>query len=493
MTAVWAGLPLALVLLLMIGWRWPAAYAGLAGLGSAAILALTVFGFGTETHPGLGVSGVLAGSGLEALFTTATILWIIFPALAIYELQVRSGAFATIRRGLAALSDDSRIQALLVAWFFALFMEGAAGFGTPVALAAPLLVSLGFSPIKAVTLALIGHAVGVSFGAVGTPVLAQSALTDLNASGIAGETGLLHGILGMILVFFLVRLAGDGAPSARQWMWAVLAGACFLIPYAVLAIAVGPELPTLGGALLGGLCFAAFLRMRVQNSGSNSALAVAKAGLPYGVILILILATRLTPGLKEQLRSIEVVWSLSGVFSGSLQPLYHPGAMLMLGLVIGGLAQELTPADLACAAKAALRRLSLVAVALVAMLGLSRIMLHAGMIQVLAEAAAGAWPLIAPTVGILGTFVTGSATASNILFTEFQAATASALALPLVTMTAAQGFGAAVGNIICPHNIIAGAATVGLSGQEGGVLTRTAVACAAYAFAGGALVLALTS
>ncbi len=496
MKAVYAALPLALVLVLMIGWRWPAAKAGLASLALAAVLALTIFGIGAESHPGAGAGGILAGSVLEALFTAATILWIIFPALAIYELQVRSGAFDVIRAGLAGLSEDPRIQALLVAWFFGLFMEGAAGFGTPVALAAPLLVSLGFTPVKAVALALIGHAVGVSFGAVGTPVLAQASLVAVSASDIARATGLLHGALGIILTLFLVRLSGDGSPTVRQWGWGLTAAACFLAPCVALATMVGPELPTLGGALIGGACFVLILRRKAGASVKQDWRSVMKAGTPYAIVLALILATRLLPGVREQLRSVEISWSVLGTFRGSMQPLYHAGTILLLGFVLGGLAQGRGAADLLKASRAALRRLASVMLALVAMLALSRLMLHARMIHELAEGAreaGAAWPLLAPAIGVLGTFVTGSATASNILFTEFQAATASALALPLATMVAAQGFGAAVGNIVCPHNIIAGAATVGLSGQEGAVLTRTVLACTAYALAGGLLVLVLSS
>ena len=134
-----------------------------------------------------------------------------------------------------------------------------------------------------------------------------------------------------------------------------------------------------------------------------------------------------------------------------------------------------------------------VLLALLAMLGLARLMVHAGMIEALAEAAealrGGAWPLLAPATGALGTFVTGSATASNILLTDFQLATATALGLPALLLVAAQGFGAAVGNIICPHNIVAGGATVGLGGRESGeVLRRTLPACALYATLGGVLV-----
>ena len=131
------------------------------------------------------------------------------------------------------------------------------------------------------------------------------------------------------------------------------------------------------------------------------------------------------------------------------------------------------------------------------MLCLSRLMLHAGMIAALEQAAVrgvgGAWPLLAPAVGALGSFVTGSATASNVLFTTLQAQTAQALALPVPMLVAAQGFGAAVGNIVCPHNIVAGAATVGLAGREAEILRRTLGPCLLYLALGGALVAMLAA
>jgi lactate permease len=164
--------------------------------------------------------------------------------------------------------------------------------------------------------------------------------------------------------------------------------------------------------------------------------------------------------------------------------------MLLAGFLLGGIIQGARGPELASAAARAARRLAPVVVALLAMLSLSRVMVHAGMSEVLASAAAGAlgtaWPLLAPCV--LGTFITGSATASNILFTDFQQATARGLGLPVVNLVSGQGFGAAVGNIVCPHNIIAGGATVGAAGKEGEVLRRTAPACGLYATAGGLLV-----
>lgn len=494
--------PVALILVLMVGLRWSAARAALAGLAIALVIALGFFGYGSSAAAP-GRVGVVGGVLAEAGFTAATILWIIFPALCIHELQLRGGAVEVLRGALTRLSPDPSMTAILVAWFFALFIEGAAGFGTPIALAAPMLVALGFQPAQAVAMALIGHAAGVSFGAVGTPILPQVAATGLAPVELSAGAGLLHGLLGWMLLVFMLRLVPPAAGTGgARWRWAGLAAVLFLLPYLALATWIGPELPTLGGALVGGLAFVAILRR--SRSGSSAPPSADSAGgrslllaaMPYLVLVGLILLTRLVTPLQEGLRSVELGWTLfAGTFSGNVQPLYHPGTMLMAGFLLGGLAQGRRTAEIGGAMGHAARRLIPVVVALVGMLALARLMVHAGMTEALAAAAAdllgGSWPLFAPSIGVLGTFVTGSATASNILFTDFQAATATALGLPVLAMAGAQCFGAAVGNIVCPHNIIAGGATVGLAGREGEVLKSTLVACLAYATAGGLLVFLL--
>jgi lactate permease len=490
--ALLAILPIALVVAAMVAGRWRASRAGLLGFGAALVVAFSAFGFGaTPGAPGrlLATGGAL----VEALFTSATILWIVFPALCLYELQARSGAFDVLRSGLTRLSGDPRLLALLVAWFFALFMEGVAGFGTPVALAAPILVSLGFTPVKAVSLALIGHAAGVSFGAVGTPVVPQMAATGLPALELSRAASLLHALLGWILVAFLLRFSGEGRPGLRHWAAGAAAALFFFVPFLALGALAGPELPTLGGALLGGVAFSVVVRSGGAGEGPDGR-ALARAALPYFVLLALILATRLLPALQAGLRGVVWEWSLLERFAGRMEPLYHPGTLLVLGFVLGGIAQGRSPRQLGLAAAAAARRLAPVVGALIAMLALSRVMVHAGMIHALAEAAAttgAAWPLLAPFVGMLGTFVTGSATASNILFAEFQDATSRTLGLRGALLQGAQNFGAAVGNIVCPHNIVAGGATVGLAGREGEVLRATVLVAAVYALAGGLLVLLL--
>ncbi|MCC5984482.1 MAG: L-lactate permease [Rhodobacteraceae bacterium] len=470
MHAALAALPLGVVLAAMVLRRWSAARAGALGL----LVAMAVWA--SWGLPGGAV--VLVGAGAEALSGTLVILWIILPALTIYEVQRRSGALERIRAALAELSGERAVQALLIAWFFGLFMEGAAGFGTPVALAAPLLVGLGYGPVRAVAMALLGHAAGVSFGAVGTPALAQVAALGLDGAALAAATVALHALPALGLALAVMRLACPGGMSGRALRLALLAAVCFIVPALALAALAGPELPTLGGALIGG---AAFVALACGRGARLRGWHLADL-LPYLLIVALVLATRLISPVQGALAGLWLGWEWDA-FRGGLAPLYHPGTLLALGLAGAALATG-RAGLLAPAIGAALRRLLPVALALLVMLALARLMVHGGLIGALAGAAAGAgalWPLLAPFIGVLGTFVTGSATASNILFTDFQAASARALDLPVLPMAAAQGAGAAIGNAIAPHNIIAGAATVGLQGRDGEVLARTLLPVLGYA------------
>ncbi|HVL57376.1 MAG TPA: L-lactate permease, partial [Burkholderiaceae bacterium] len=332
-----AALPIGAVIVLMILFRRAAAFAGSVGLALAAFVAWSFFGYGVQTHAGFGAAGALAGAAAEAAFLTATIVWIVLPALCIHELQVRSGAIDVLRARLRALSDDRRIVAVLIAWFFALFIEGAAGFGTPVALAAPILVSLGYTPVTAVVLAMVGHAAGVSFGAVGTPVLPQLAASGLSGDALAARIALLHGVLGSMLLFFVFRLAGtdEGADTGaradagiRPWIVAAFAAVCFLVPFAGIAVLLGPELPTLGGAMIGAMLFVLGLRWIARGSSAQSrplAQPATRSLLPYLVLIALVSVTRLWPAVRDPLQAVSIAWHLGESFGGEMLPLYHPG------------------------------------------------------------------------------------------------------------------------------------------------------------------------
>jgi lactate permease len=513
-TALYAASPIVVLLVLMLGLGWSTARASLVALAIAIAVALLAF---PEGAVAIGWPLTLVGVAAEAAFSTFTILWILWPALAIHHLQSTPRAagdppVASLQRAIARVSAEPAILALLIAWFFALFVEGAAGFGTPIALAAPFLVSAGFTPASALVLALIGHVAAVSFGAIGTPLLASASIAQLDATALARSTAMYAAVLGWLLptamlVWIRRQARAAGEPDQpRRLGWGIVATACFIAPYLAIAWWVGPELPSLVGGLVGGVVFAilwqrAHPRERVadvprediatdgtRQPKTEPSLAIAAA--PYLAIIGLVMITRLVPPMRDAIAGAWT-WQLYDRFDGRFQPLRHPGTLLIASLVVGAALQRRGGRAIVVALGVAARRLVLVAIALVAILAMSRLLVHAGMIRALAAAAAEAagsvWPLLAPLVGVLGSFVTGSATASNLLFTELQVATAEQTGLPVLQAVGAQGFGAAAGNMIAPMNVLAGAATVGIVGQEGAILRRLVGVCLLYAACGGIL------
>jgi lactate permease len=249
-------LPILLILVLMLALHWSAVKAGLAGCVVAFLIAVFVFDFGTQPD-GLTLASSVQGVLFEAGFSAFTILWIIFPALCIHHLQLRTGSLEVLQGGIRQLSSDPRIIALLVAWFFALFIEGAAGFGTSAALAAPFLVSVGFKPIQAVSIALVGHAVGVSFGAVGTPIAAQVAASDMSGLELASVTARYHAAIGWIIPLFMMVLVGGSVQEkngqqkavpriSQGFGWAIVATLCFLLPFFPDCPVLRPRVTNLG-------------------------------------------------------------------------------------------------------------------------------------------------------------------------------------------------------------------------------------------------------
>jgi lactate permease len=491
-----AALPIVAVLVLMVALKWSAVAAGATAAVGALLLALTAFDLGGQDFsfgPVQGVVGILAGAAWVAL----TVMLIIGPALGIHHLQQRTGATKALEAGLARITPDPRVAALLIVWFFCLLIEGAAGFGTPVALAAPFLVAAGFKPVTAVVGAMVGHASAVPFAAVGTPTLAQLAIVDYGARELSWAVAPYMAVAGVVLAFVVARLVGTLVPTAGPpWRWMAVAYVGFFAPNLVIARFVGPELPSLVGSILGAIVFVLAVRLvqRRRSGAQVPAEASAEADVvaaaqreqappmsflaataPYLVLVLLVLVTRLVPPVQDAARSVVWEWELFGHFTESIEPLYHPGLLLALAYVAGALWQRASLDDVAAAFRRATLQVVPVFAALFAMVTVAFTMSESGMTTQLAVAAAGAgalWPVLSPFVGALGTFMTGSATASNILFTEFQDQTALAADLDPVPLLGAQGAGAAIGNIVCPHNVVAAAATVGLGGREGEVLTR---------------------
>ncbi|MFL0712268.1 MAG: L-lactate permease [Microcella pacifica] len=358
----------------------------------------------------------------------------------------------------------------------------------------------------------------MSFGAIGTPVLAQSTLVDFSPAELAQATVVFPLVLGLALTAAMLVIIGRAYGHFRGlWRWGALAAVCFFVPFGLIAWFIGPELPTLGGALVGVLLFSVALvrhRRHVHARGlptvpeaitfthphpdarevAAADLSVLRAAAPYLVLVVVVLITRLVPPLREALQSVVLAWELPSGFAGSVQPLYHPTVLLTIAFLLGALIQRASWRRVRIAFVTATLQLGPVIVALIAMITIARTMSTSGMTAELALAAAGiglAWPLLTVLVGAFGTFITGSATASNLLFTDLQASTAEALSLPALPLLGAQTFGAAVGNIIAPNNIVAAVATVSLTGQEGRVLRSTVPTALIVIALGGVLALLL--
>jgi lactate permease len=463
----------------------------------------------------------LAAACTEAWIIALSLLLIVFGALVLMATLEQTQAMAGIRAGFHRLSPDHRVQALVVGWLFVAFMEGASGFGTPAAIAAPLLVGLGFPAMAAVVLALIADAAPVSFGALGTPVLVglTQGLAPQAQHWVAHTYPLAIGIdllaasgLPLLMLGILTRYFGAAA-SWREglalWPLALAAGVAFTLPAWVLARTLGPEFPSVLGALVGLMALVLMIRAGIwqpsvvwrlpeqSSPGLQAALpalpTVVVPGLwrswaPYAGLLILLLLTRLDSlPLKGWLQG--VAWRWEGIYgtgiSAHLQPLYLPGAVFLVVAWCTALSQGVPHRAIGRLWRDALVRLLPAVGSLAFALPLVRMFIHSGvnqeglaaMPEVLAEAAADAlgahWTLVAPMVGALGSFIAGSATFSHLMFAQLQYNTAVAAELPVNWVLAQQMLGANAGNMSCILNLVAAASVVGLSGREGTILRFT--------------------
>lgn len=537
--ALVSAIPIVIALVLMVGMRWPATKAMPLAWLACAIGAIAAWNLPLGYVTALSIQGVITAIG---------ILIIVFGAILIlYTLQY-SGGMETIQYGMQNISADRRVQAIIIGYLFAAFIEGAAGFGTPAALAAPLLLSLGFPPLAAAVICLVFNSFCVSFGAVGTPIIlglkyVQPLAKKAVDSGVAGLnfgsveqfnavigqwTSAMHLIMIFVLPIFMLgfitRFFGPNrrwSDGFRAWKFCVFAAVAFGVPYIFLAWFVGPEFPSLIGALvgLGVVIFGAKKGFCLPEDhwdfgpeqhwdpewtgeirGSNSTefkahMSQFKAWLPYILIGLILVITRIPDlGLKGILAAQKIsfndIMGYKGV-SGSIDYLYLPGTIpfmlvALLTIAIHGMSGD--------AAKKAWSQ-SIVkmknptialffAVALVSIFrgsGVADAALnpnnYPSMPLAMAKAVAGlvgqGWPLFASYVGGLGAFITGSNTVSDLLFAEFQWGMAETLNLPRQIIVSAQVAGGAMGNMICIHNIVAVCAVVGLSGMEGPILRRT--------------------
>ncbi|PKD45168.1 L-lactate permease [Rhodohalobacter barkolensis] len=530
MSALLAFIPILAAIVLMAGMNWPATKA----LPLSLLIAIAVaFFYWQMTLPF--VFGYTFFGFLKAL----DILIIIFGAILILNTLKISGAMTTINNGFSGISTDRRVQVIIIGFMFGSFIEGAAGFGTPAALAGPLLVGLGFPPLAAAIVALIFNTVAVPFGAVGTPIFgAMSTLdTNLEQLGVASDTfmmsltqwiaipnlfaGVLLPLLGIMIMTRIFGKTKSIKPALAAAPFAIFAGAAFTVPYVLIAIIFGPELPSLVGAFvgLGIVVYAAkkdFLvpkdewdfpekeswpkiwRSNIDTGNTGEAkMSLLKAWAPYLLIAIILVVTRIPEfGLKNFLVDQELIFNNVANISGltyELKWAYLPGTIpFILVAIITHFMYKMPFKDLKDAWILTFKQIKNAAIALFAGVGMVQLMLNSdvnttGMDSMLTEMAVAAsnlsgsaYPLFATAIGALGSFMSGSATVSNILFMSFQFETAVLLDFSPILITAMQGVGAGIGNMICVNNVVAVAATVGCIGAEGQIIRTNAVPALLY-------------
>ena len=526
--ALLAFLPILAIFILMAVFRMPATRA----MPIAFLLTLLLVLWVWETP-----LNWVAAASVNGLVIAGKILFIVGGALVLLFTLRESGAIAVIKQGFTDISPDKRVQAIIITWLFGSFLEGAAGFGTPAAITAPLLLSLGFPALAAVMVALIANSTAVSFGAVGTPTLIGLGTTldlprvheALEGSGMTFEqfihqTGtwtavihLLPGILVPLLMLgMMTRFFGEKRSfreGLQAWPYALFAGLAFMLPYVLVARFLGPEFPSIFGGLAGMLILipatrAGFLvpkkkwdfparsgwepnwsgSITMDRDGPAPRISLVKAWLPYALIGLLLVLTRLRYlPLGGWLMSVKIeATDLFGTgIATDFDPLYNPGILpfaliALLCIPLFGMKRE----KVALAWKEALGRVRGPAIALVFAVPMVRLMMQSGnnpndipgmpiaMAEYVAGIARGSWPLFSPFVGALGSFMAGSNAVSNMLFSLFQYSLAEQLELPRILVLSLQNAGGAIGNMVGVHNIIAACATVGLSGMEGLMLKR---------------------
>jgi lactate permease len=529
MLALFAFSPILLAAVLLIGLRWPARTAMPLVYVVTAAVALFVWD--------MSFNRVLA-STLQGLVITIGLLWIIFGAILLLNTLKHSGGITAIRAGFTTVSPDRRIQAIIIAWLFGCFIEGASGFGTPAAIAAPLLVAIGFPAMAAVLMGMLVQSTPVSFGAVGTPIIVgvnsgldtatigaqlveQGSSWQAYLQQITSSVAITHAIVGTVMPLIMVLMLTRFFGKEKSWKagfevlpFAIFAGLAFTLPYVATGVFLGPEFPSLLGGLIGlGIVTTAarmgFLvpkrtwdfadakdwpsewlgsvEMKLEDLAARP-MSTFRAWLPYVLVGALLVISRVFPDVGNLLKAWNIAFNdllgEAGV-SASIQPLYLPGGILVLVVLATFFLHGMKARELGAAVKESSSVLLSAGFVLLFTVPMVRILINSGvnagelasmpitMARYVADSVGSVYPLLAPTVGALGAFLAGSNTVSNMMFSQFQFGVATNLGISGAMIVAIQAVGAAAGNMVAIHNVVAASATVGLLGREGQTLRKT--------------------
>ncbi|PVZ32999.1 lactate permease LctP family transporter [Pseudomonas sp. CC120222-01a] len=459
------------------------------------------------------VDMALAAAGYGFLYGLWPIAWIIVAAVFLYKLTVKSGQFEVIRSSVLSITDDQRLQVLLIGFCFGAFLEGAAGFGAPVAITAALLVGLGFNPLYAAGLCLIANTAPVAFGALGIPIIVAGQVTGIDAFHIGAMTGRQLPLLSLFVPFWLVFMM-DGLRGVREtWPAALVAGLSFAVTQYFTSNFIGPELPDITSALASLICLTLFLKVWqpkrsfseakgsvgaavVQPSGSQptpySFGEIFKAWSPFLILTVLVTIWTLKPFKAafapggamynfvfnfaiphlDQLviKTAPIVTAptaMPAVFK--LDPISATGTAIFLSALISMAVLKINFKTGLTTFKETFWELRWPILSIGMVLAFAFVTNYSGMSSTMALVLAGtgaAFPFFSPFLGWLGVFLTGSDTSSNALFSSLQATTAHQIGVNDTLLVAANTSGGVTGKMISPQSIAVACAATGLVGKE---------------------------
>jgi L-lactate transport len=500
-----AALPIAAVLLLLGVFRKAAWIAGTVGLGTALLVAVTCY----RMPPALAVSSALYG----AAFGLFPISWIILWALVLFRVTTETGQFDIIRSSVGRLTKDAPLQALLIAFAFGAFIEGAAGFGTPVAIAAAMLTGLGFSPFRASAICLLANTAPVAFGSIGIPVITLAGTTGMPLGELSAWVGRICAPIALIIPAYLIFSVGGMIALRSAWFPALVAGAIFSLVQLVVSNLLGPQLTDILASLAA--MAALFVLCRIGAVKTMSAVhenlfrgtegvalqtsthkspedSVLRAWAPYGFLVLFVLLWGVKP-IQVALSSLNLSfpWPMlhdrvirTAPISATPQP-YH-AAFLLNWLAASGtscmMAAICSAIFLRVKAKQffeivfhILRQIVIPTATVTSVLAMAFLMNYSGATATLglAFAASGTlFPFFSAMLGWLGVFLTGSDTSANALFGNLQVVTASRLGISPVLMAAANSVGGTMGKMISLQTIAVAAAATGMSVSDQAKLFR---------------------
>jgi len=450
------------------------------------------------------------GKGIAILIIILIVLfpigWIVFSAILLYRITVETGKFEIIKDSVGSLSSDRRIQALLIAFAFGAFIEGAAGFGSPVAVAAAMLTGLGFSPFYAAGICLLANTAPVAFGSIGTPILVLSGLTGLPIERLSAAVGRICAPVSLFIPAYLIMVMGGWKALRGVLPAAALCGAVFAGVQLAVSNLLGPQLTDLFSSLAAMLALVVLLLFwqpkdgfRLEGDGAeparhrhHSPAQVATAWAPY-VLLVALVLTWGMPAIRPALDSVTVSLPWPGLHNVVLQAqpvmprptpysavfkfnwLAAPGTACLMASILSAMLLRIPPARFGKIVLSTVRQLLLPELTIATVLALAFLMNYCGATVTLglAFAATGVmFPFFSSMLGWLGVFLTGSDTSANALFGNLQVVTASRLGLNPVLMAAANSSGGVMGKMISLQSIAVAVAATGMASKDEGRLFR---------------------